>query len=430
MKNGGNACLGSPEEEAECGGNDCGLDCEWSDWSEWTACPVSCDGSQQQRERFIKTPSAAGGKPCEGNTTEQALCNSDPCPADCVLLDWHPWSDCSVSCGTGYHTRAREKKLERFGGKACVEACSELKECTQDQHIFGCPIATTFTTTSANVFEKATQAVHADASAETAPCTKERLAATILGSIDGNNISAVIERLMKLKGLTKPANGTIQAVKEAGRKVAEVTGDLKFYTENPDGFIAADEAKAAAIETLSKLAGVSKKFIEIDVTIMDAMKLPDGISKKMKGNINVHYVISVHENDNAGDVRAVTAHILPSSPDKVTAEMLKSLKEAGSKELVQATSLSMKVAPVLSQPADPSEPEPPCFKLVTAPPQPVPVLSAASTSAASTSAASTSAAPPQQPVHQLPVHVLSQPQPQPQSQPQQPLHQPEPCDHP
>jgi len=364
--------MGSAEQEAECGGNDCGLDCEWSDWSEWTPCPVSCDGSQQQRERFIKTPESAGGKPCEGNTTEQALCNSDPCPADCTFFDWNPWSDCSVSCGTGYHTRSRQKILERFGGKPCAEACSEIADCTQSEQVFGCPTTTRTTTPTGAIAAtsetasaaRTTQAtVHADANAEIAPCTKDRFAATIMGSIDGNNMSAVIERLMKLKGLTKQANrtekGVVKAAKDAGhagRKVADVTGDLKFYTENPDGFIAADEAKTAALETLAKLAGVSKKFIDIDVTISDAMKLPDAISKKMKGNINVHYTIAVHENDNAGDPRAVTAHILPSSSDQVTAAMLKNLKDAGSKELVQATSMSMKVVPVISQPSEPSQP--------------------------------------------------------------------------
>mmetsp|Transcript_87137 Transcript_87137/g.154240 ORF Transcript_87137/g.154240 Transcript_87137/m.154240 type:complete len:1080 (-) Transcript_87137:69-3308(-) len=373
-KHGGNVCLGPPEQEAECGGNSCGVDCEWNDWNEWSACTVSCGGGRTGRERSIKTLQEHGGMACTGNHTEEFACNSDHCPVDCIFKDWSAWTDCSVSCGKGSYHRQRVKKLELYGGKPCVEALIDVAECSQDPGVYGCPLPTTSTVTAAHivghvgatpaeatqgrpvsvspaaghVYNKSFKAVHqhlsepeATSTTTVEPCTKDKLAATIVGSLDGKNMSAIIERLLKLKGMTKKHS------EEPGRKIATVTGDLKFYTENPDGFIATDEAKMAALQTLQTLAGVSKKYINVDVTI--AMLERDASADTMKGNINVHYAISVFENDNAGDPHAVTSHILPSTSDQVTHEMLRNLKAAGSKEVVQAISMSMKVEPVLPQ---------------------------------------------------------------------------------
>ena len=47
-----------------------------------------------------------------------AVCELSPCPLDCYLEDWAPWSDCSVSCGAGSHARSRSLTFAAYGGKA------------------------------------------------------------------------------------------------------------------------------------------------------------------------------------------------------------------------------------------------------------------------------------------------------------------------
>ncbi|CAK0904702.1 unnamed protein product [Prorocentrum cordatum] len=97
-------------------------DCRWSEWSEWSACAKECSTcrlKQAQRSRRIDTPRRAGGRDCEGvwNQTKPCQASSDE---DCKLSSWGEWTQCSKSCGTGWHSRMRRVVQEaRYGGKAC-----------------------------------------------------------------------------------------------------------------------------------------------------------------------------------------------------------------------------------------------------------------------------------------------------------------------
>ena len=43
-----------------------------------------------------------------------------PCPVDCIMSDWSPWSDCSTSCETGSQMRYRHiKQMPSDGGRQC-----------------------------------------------------------------------------------------------------------------------------------------------------------------------------------------------------------------------------------------------------------------------------------------------------------------------
>lgn len=43
-----------------------------------------------------------------------------PCPLDCKLSDWSPWSSCSASCGSGLKTRSKWLREKAFnGGRPC-----------------------------------------------------------------------------------------------------------------------------------------------------------------------------------------------------------------------------------------------------------------------------------------------------------------------
>mmetsp|Transcript_9563 Transcript_9563/g.17110 ORF Transcript_9563/g.17110 Transcript_9563/m.17110 type:complete len:1334 (+) Transcript_9563:115-4116(+) len=442
-KNGGSLCLGSNEQEADCNGNPCAVDCEWDVWSDWTTCPVTCDGSTRSQARTRKQWPENGGVACVGNSTREEPCNTDPCPFDCLLMDWTEWTDCTTSCGDGQKHRTRVQKLERNGGKPCEEPLSEMVTCENDPQTFGCPKTTITTTTPLNEVESvdvlgnhrddddeaqrekqlfgksreedvkqhlpfsghiedeqkashtgtgiyakyyhghkdpelealaagkaageaaakeaaregksaaeiteiaraaaqaAAKAVMGDSAAKAKPCTKDQLAATIIGTMESGNMTDVIQRLMRLKGLTGKTRPR-SPEDRSGRKVAVVSGNLKLNVSQPEAFISSAEAKAAALKTMAGIAGVSENYVTVEISRVSFA------AGNIKGaNIDVHYEISVYENDNAGDSNSVAQHIMPSSADRVSEDLMVQLSNAGVQNKVKALSLSLKIVPVL-----------------------------------------------------------------------------------
>mmetsp|Transcript_126555 Transcript_126555/g.300570 ORF Transcript_126555/g.300570 Transcript_126555/m.300570 type:complete len:1475 (-) Transcript_126555:127-4551(-) len=147
-KNGGEACEGSSEQEADCNMMECPVQCEWDEWSDWSACPVTCDGGVRIKTRRKKQQEHSGGVPCAGNTTEKDFCNSEPCPVDCTFGLWEQWGDCSTSCGVGQRFRTRVKSAELYGGRPCEEAMIHTGQCGTANETPGCPMLSTVSTTS------------------------------------------------------------------------------------------------------------------------------------------------------------------------------------------------------------------------------------------------------------------------------------------
>lgn len=142
-KNGGGACEGPTEEEADCNMMECPVHCEWGAWTEWSACPASCDGAVRMHSRNKKQQERNGGLPCVGNATEKETCNPEPCPVDCKFSSWEPWGDCSTSCGVGQRFRTRVKSAELYGGQPCEEAMIQSGDCGSPNATTGCPLLTT-----------------------------------------------------------------------------------------------------------------------------------------------------------------------------------------------------------------------------------------------------------------------------------------------
>ena len=57
------------------------IDGSFSNWSNWTVCPVSCGGGNQTRNRSCSNPEPQnGGSDCVGDLEETQACNTDTCP--------------------------------------------------------------------------------------------------------------------------------------------------------------------------------------------------------------------------------------------------------------------------------------------------------------------------------------------------------------
>ena len=58
------------------------VNCEWSQWSQFGTCSVTCGGGTEERTRTISVPAQNGGTGCAGNDTESQECNTDACPGE------------------------------------------------------------------------------------------------------------------------------------------------------------------------------------------------------------------------------------------------------------------------------------------------------------------------------------------------------------
>jgi hypothetical protein len=124
---GGKACEGPMVETQACNAHHCPVDCQYTDWTAWSACPgepgkpVVCGKGVQTSSRAIKVPSAHGGKECTEPLQKSQPCDTKvPCPVDCKVSEWSAWGPCSAPCGGGTRTRSRTVDIAAaHGGKAC-----------------------------------------------------------------------------------------------------------------------------------------------------------------------------------------------------------------------------------------------------------------------------------------------------------------------
>jgi Spondin-like TSP1 domain/Thrombospondin type 1 domain len=135
--NDGQACPPLTETEA-CKDKDCAINCELSEWSDWSACSKACGPGTKTRTRVIKTAAAHGGQDCSMDAMSETVpCQERPCPVPCKLTEWQDWSECSTECGPGVQTRARSIETPALnGGTECETPMAEVKECQKKP----CPV--------------------------------------------------------------------------------------------------------------------------------------------------------------------------------------------------------------------------------------------------------------------------------------------------
>ena len=58
------------------------VDCQWTDWGNWTQCSVTCNGGTRTRSRQYLVTAQYGGKGCAGEGIQTNTCNTQPCPGE------------------------------------------------------------------------------------------------------------------------------------------------------------------------------------------------------------------------------------------------------------------------------------------------------------------------------------------------------------
>ena len=83
-----------------CAEKPCPIDCVVSAHGNLTGCDKTCGGGTRLQGRSIHVPSAFGGKACPA-LMRKLHCNAQPCPVDCTVSLFAPWSICTQSCQSG-----------------------------------------------------------------------------------------------------------------------------------------------------------------------------------------------------------------------------------------------------------------------------------------------------------------------------------------
>ena len=61
------------------------VDCQWSEYGEWTACSETCGGGTRMSERVVVQNASYGGQECKGLAFKIDPCNKNPCPGKFLL---------------------------------------------------------------------------------------------------------------------------------------------------------------------------------------------------------------------------------------------------------------------------------------------------------------------------------------------------------
>ncbi|XP_053391925.1 hemicentin-1-like isoform X2 [Mercenaria mercenaria] len=129
---GGLDCPGEGTDLKTCKRQLCPVHGGWSDWGPWGTCPETCGIGMMSRTRSCTNPVPERfGDHCFGNSLENALCRSEPCAIQGDWGGWAQWGECSVTCGIGMQARARScnNPTQEGYGNICSGRDLDVKLC-------------------------------------------------------------------------------------------------------------------------------------------------------------------------------------------------------------------------------------------------------------------------------------------------------------
>lgn len=114
---------------------------EFSNWSNWSDCSVSCGGGLIKRNRTCTNPVPGPlGMDCSGIRVMTRKCNEKPCAIDGGYSPWSEFTKCAKSCGVGTRMRSRTctNPLPQNGGRNC----QHLGDAEEKQYcnVHPCPV--------------------------------------------------------------------------------------------------------------------------------------------------------------------------------------------------------------------------------------------------------------------------------------------------
>ncbi|XP_067949915.1 coadhesin-like [Watersipora subatra] len=125
---GGADCVGDSSRTQICGTASCPV-CTCNPWQNWSVCSVSCGGNAfRTRTRTCSScvtfmPVLEQTGVCQGVAAE--------CPMDGMWTQWDNWSTCPVTCGGSGQSRMRICTDPTAGGKDCPGSSQESRPCNQ-----------------------------------------------------------------------------------------------------------------------------------------------------------------------------------------------------------------------------------------------------------------------------------------------------------
>ena len=135
-QHGGNYCQGRSTQSVPCLVRHCPINGNYTEWTEFTSCSITCGGGKRTRSRTCLNPRPQyGGLNCSslGPAQEGEDCNTHACPIDGGYSEWSTFGACSATCGNGLKRRTRlcNSPLPQYGGMDCsiIGPAQETRVC-------------------------------------------------------------------------------------------------------------------------------------------------------------------------------------------------------------------------------------------------------------------------------------------------------------